>query len=558
MPSLLLAVLTGCGPRGPTDGTPNRPDGNDGRTDDSATDCTPVEHYLDADHDGFGTGDLLSTCDPTDAALVAGDCDDGDAEVHPDRLDVCNGTDDDCDTDVDEDAPTTAYYVDADGDGYGTSDLPMVEHCADAPGGYVAVAGDCDDADASRSPGNAEDWTNGVDDDCDGVLEIETPVEVPESEGAAWDAPTPGMTKLRVLGLYAGGGGDVEVLHDVAEAVVLVLSSSDPVTWVVSQTYAGTIQEIVLNGPLGSAVIGPKDVPVEKHDFATSAYDWDDADTRTLIEKSETTTGLPLTSFHGSYSAPAFTIQPAKEWMDVSAYPDCSKGTAGTAGGAPDPTALDPVACADVLESEHVCVTGLNTTLHAYGLEGGDACAAVTLPSDFGGSPAPSTAWSDEWIYACTGDAGMLQRASLLTGAVEKSYVYCTGVSSFDGALYVAEFPSLKDAPVYATWEDVQCGAPAFYTDPAPDTRLAIEDGVLYSTGHSTDDYDWQVLGGGAAGTETFDDYDGWIWGIDVTDDEWLVFVGEDGIEWVDLDGKSLGGIAVSAGAGYGIACAAQ
>jgi hypothetical protein len=58
-------------------------------------------------------------------------------------------------------------YIDADGDGYGAGDpLPS---CALRPG-IVSLGGDCDDRDGSRHPG-AEETCNGVDDDCDGLVD---------------------------------------------------------------------------------------------------------------------------------------------------------------------------------------------------------------------------------------------------------------------------------------------------------------------------------------------------------------------------------------------------
>ncbi|MCA9488926.1 MAG: hypothetical protein KC621_03365 [Myxococcales bacterium] len=72
----------------------------------------------------------------------------------------------DCDdTDPARGAPAT-WFEDADGDGYGLEGGETLEAC-DAPAGWAATVGDCDDAAASRFPG-AEERCNGVDDDCDG------------------------------------------------------------------------------------------------------------------------------------------------------------------------------------------------------------------------------------------------------------------------------------------------------------------------------------------------------------------------------------------------------
>ena len=86
MHMLLLALSSGCGTDQPRESRGDSADWNmplddtgTGNTDDSAIpECTPVEYYLDADHDGYGAGDVLSDCDPVDASDVDGDCDDAD------------------------------------------------------------------------------------------------------------------------------------------------------------------------------------------------------------------------------------------------------------------------------------------------------------------------------------------------------------------------------------------------------------------------------------------------------------------------------------------------
>jgi len=100
------------------------------------------------------------------------DCDDGDAFVHPDAVETCNGIDDDCDGLIDDDDPSldqttaTAWYTDADSDGYGTDDT-VVLSCE--PSG-VPDGGDCDDANDSVSPAETESC-DGKDQDCDGVVD---------------------------------------------------------------------------------------------------------------------------------------------------------------------------------------------------------------------------------------------------------------------------------------------------------------------------------------------------------------------------------------------------
>lgn len=77
---------------------------------------------------------------------------------------ICDGVDNDCDGVVDEEAADAQLvYVDGDGDGYG-DDATGTMGCA-APGGYVAVGGDCEDSNPAVNPG-AEICQDGVDQSC--------------------------------------------------------------------------------------------------------------------------------------------------------------------------------------------------------------------------------------------------------------------------------------------------------------------------------------------------------------------------------------------------------
>jgi hypothetical protein len=62
------------------------------------------------------------------------------------------------------------YYADADHDGYGNSAV-TVSSCMGAPAGYVANSTDCDDTRANTHPGAVDLCNDGIDNDCNGVID---------------------------------------------------------------------------------------------------------------------------------------------------------------------------------------------------------------------------------------------------------------------------------------------------------------------------------------------------------------------------------------------------
>ncbi len=131
--------------------------------------------YLDADGDGYG-----DSSHPTEACVLpegyawtGEDCDDTEGTVYPGADEVCNEVDDNCDGAVDE-GQTVAFFEDADGDGHGNG-ATWVTGCT-APEGYVEDDQDCDDTRGEVYPG-AEEYCDGLDDDCDGEVDGPDPVD---------------------------------------------------------------------------------------------------------------------------------------------------------------------------------------------------------------------------------------------------------------------------------------------------------------------------------------------------------------------------------------------
>ena len=127
--------------------------------------CTT--YYADGDGDGYGVQGLSQCTCVADAlfkATVGTDCNDGDAKVHPNATEICNGVDDNCDTQVDEGLMKT-YYTDNDGDGWGGSASSV--QCAASSQFGSTTTGDCDDVHFNVHPG-ATEICNMIDDNCDG------------------------------------------------------------------------------------------------------------------------------------------------------------------------------------------------------------------------------------------------------------------------------------------------------------------------------------------------------------------------------------------------------
>ena len=156
--------------------SPTAPEGfvsNNTDCDDANPTITPnVTWYIDADGDGHGTtaATQQACSQPAGYSANNNDCNDNDPLIHPEAGDPCDGIDNNCDGTADNDAIIIGYG-DSDGDGYGDESkyTEFVGTCT-LPPGFVEMPGDCDDANAAVHPG-ATEVCNGIDDNCDGVID---------------------------------------------------------------------------------------------------------------------------------------------------------------------------------------------------------------------------------------------------------------------------------------------------------------------------------------------------------------------------------------------------
>jgi hypothetical protein len=122
------------------------------------------------------------------------DCDDSNASVYPGALESCNGIDENCDGAGDDGAHDALdWFGDADGDGFGIAEV-YTEAC-EQPEGYVDNVLDCDDSAATTYP-DADELCDGVDNNCDDVIDEDTAIDAPtwyhddDGDGFASDGKT--------------------------------------------------------------------------------------------------------------------------------------------------------------------------------------------------------------------------------------------------------------------------------------------------------------------------------------------------------------------------------
>ena len=163
------------------DGYPGGPNGTDCNDYDDTVNPAMTEHAdgRDEDCDGIVDEGTVNYDDDDDGyAENGGDCNDGDDTIYPNAPETCNGVDDDCDGIIDN----NSECYDDDGDCF-----CEVGPCVGSiePTCVTLDGGDCNDGDINVWPGDPsgsdEIANNGIDDDCDGV--VDTLVNDPDQDG---------------------------------------------------------------------------------------------------------------------------------------------------------------------------------------------------------------------------------------------------------------------------------------------------------------------------------------------------------------------------------------
>jgi len=210
--------------------------------------CDGLDNNCDGLLDNDVDGDGFDPCGDTI------DCDDTNVNIFPGALELCDGIDNDCDGTVNE--------LDSDGDGVFAGDCDELG----------LVLQDCDDDNVLRFPGNMEICDDGIDNDCDGVVDadldgIDTDGDLlDQCEGDCDDTNPnvfPGAPELMVDGIDNDCDALIDTLDANEETVVYPLGAitNNWVTGVPIQTplaFCGGTHDLAFVSSNGFVTLSPQ------------------------------------------------------------------------------------------------------------------------------------------------------------------------------------------------------------------------------------------------------------------------------------------------------------
>ncbi len=181
---IVLLILSGCVSIELDDTDHDGYSPAEGDCDDSAGEIYPGSEAVGVDGGCGGPGEVFSgeeeglDQDGDGVTVLEGDCDDGNPAIYPGAEEIRDREDNDCDHAVDEGLGMPPAPTEDDA-------TPMVEMDRDGDG-FTESEGDCDDSDPTVHPG-AEEQDDPVDHDCDGqaypVATSQTPLPLVDEDG---------------------------------------------------------------------------------------------------------------------------------------------------------------------------------------------------------------------------------------------------------------------------------------------------------------------------------------------------------------------------------------
>ena len=129
-----------------------------------------ANYYLDSDFDGYGAGPATNSCTPILGNYVTNnfDCNNSNANIRPNAIEICNGIDENCNNLIDDGLTFVNYYVDTDGDGFGAG--TATNSCSNLGAGYSTNNTDCNNTNTAIRP-TATEICNSIDDNCNNAID---------------------------------------------------------------------------------------------------------------------------------------------------------------------------------------------------------------------------------------------------------------------------------------------------------------------------------------------------------------------------------------------------